>query len=131
MDAIGSVYLDGVRFTTDPKVYEPEWPKRYSVHAGLGGALTIQDFGRYAKDMVLRLQSSGQWLDKATVNAIDARAGTKGAAYTFQDWVGTVASVFITSFKPTPTHVPDLYEYELELHVLTLTALRGSAYGGT
>jgi hypothetical protein len=131
MDAIGSVFLDGVQFTTDPKVYEPTFPKRVSVHAGLGGAVTVQDFGRYAKDGTLRLQSSGQWLDQATVDAIDARADVKGATYPFKDWVGTEATVFITSFRAIPTYLPDLYEYELELRVLGLTKRRGTAYGGT
>jgi hypothetical protein len=131
MDPIGSVFLDSVRFTTDPSVYEPTWPKRHSIHAGLGGGVTIQDFGVTAKDQVLRLQSSGQYLDRATIDALDTRYRTRGAVYTFTDWVGTTATVFMTIFRVIPTRLPDLYEYELELRVVALSQLRGSAYGGS
>jgi hypothetical protein len=131
MNAIGQVYLDGLRFTTDPKVYEASWPKRHSIHEGLAGSVTIQDFGVRAKDLAFRLGSDGQYLDLALVDQLDARFRTLGATYVFKDWRETEATVFITRFAPRETFLPDLYEYEMELRALALTKLRGVAYSGT
>lgn len=130
--AIGQVFLDGIQFTTDPRTYEPVWPKRQSIHGGLQGAVTVQDFGVFAKDQRLRLESGGQWLTRTVVDALDARFQTRGAAYPFKDWVGTEATVFIVAFDPIDARLGgDLYEYRMELRVLALTKVRGVAYVGS
>ncbi len=130
LDAISDVFLDGIQFTTDPKIYERQWPKRSSAHVVIGG-VTIQDFGRKAKDMVLRLESGGQFITRELVDALDTRAAVLGATYSFKDWNGTEATVFISEFTPTDTFYPDLFEYSLTLRVVTLTKLRGVTYVGS
>jgi hypothetical protein len=125
--ALSAVYLDGVQFTTDPKVYTRNWVKRTSTHATIGG-VTIQDFGLKMKDQTLQLESDGNYMTQAVVNAIDTKYRALGLAYSFSDWNGTAATVFITEFTPVETFYPDLYEYSLSLRVVTLTMLRGVAY---
>lgn len=125
--ARGTVYLGGVRFTCDPAIYERQWPKRLSIHEGLQGAVTIQDFGRSAKDMTLRLESGEQQLmEKTTVAALDALAGTRGAVYTLTDWNGTEVSACIVSFDADPTFVGTLHRYRMLLRVTGITTLYGA-----
>jgi hypothetical protein len=129
LEPISDVYLDGIRLTTDPRVYTRQWPKRGSAHAVIGG-VTLQDFGRKAKDFQLRLESSGNFLTRDVVDALDARFGALGTTYAFKDWNGTEAVVKIIDFTPVDTFLPDLFEYALTLRVVSLTKLRGVAYGG-
>jgi len=131
MTPISSVFLGSapVQFTTDPKTYDTSWAKRSSVHRTIGG-VTIQDFGLKAKDITLRLESQGQFLDQETVDAIQALYAVRGAAYAFVDYRGTEATVFITLFEPEPTFIPGFFEYTMELQVVALTKLRGIAYNG-
>lgn len=117
-------------FTTDPEPYEPyRWPKRVSVHRGLQGAITIQDFGVFAKDR--QLQLSHDVMDDEVIKTLDGYFRTKGATFRFTDWLGNDFTVFILSF----THVPHgrlaISSYELALHVLGITQLFGSPYTGS
>lgn len=132
ISARGTVYLGGVRFTCDPAVYERQWPKRVSVHEGLQGAVTVQDFGRFAKDMVLRLESGEQQLmERTTVAALDAMAGTRGATYTLTDWTGLECTVHIQAFEADPTFLGTLHRYRLSLRVLSIAKLYGATYTGS
>lgn len=131
LTARGNLYLAGQQFTSDPDVYEREWPKRMSEHPVLGGSVIIQDYGRFAKDLTLTLQSGeGQFLEKSLVDTLDGMAATKGATYALVDWEGTEATVFIANFDPQPTRLGSLYRYTMTLRVRAITKLRGVAYGG-
>jgi len=128
---LSSVFLDGVQFSTDPKIYELNWQKRNSKHETIGGGKTIQDFGLFGRDMTLRLESADQqWLDQATVDALNARFVQRGVTFVFKDWVGTEAFVFMQVFDPQPTFIRDIFNYRMELQVVTLTKLRGIVYTG-
>lgn len=130
--ARGTVYLGGKRFTTDPAVYERQWPKRISEHPGIGGSLTIQDFGRYAKDKVLTLQSDkNQLIEQSLVQDLDSMAGTKGASYVLTDWSGNQFTVFILTFDPKPTFLGTLFGYTMRLRVLSISQLWGQTYTGS
>jgi hypothetical protein len=131
LTARGKITLASIQLTTDPATYEAHvWPKRFSKHPGIGGSVTIQDFGHYAKDLVLRLSSGNQFLTYATVQAISAAHRTKGATYTLTDWLGNEFTVFISSFNPKVTFIDDLHTYEMELHVTAITKLFGASYSG-
>jgi hypothetical protein len=138
--AIGQVFLDGVQFTTDPQDYDPvQWEKRHSVHKGLQGAVTVQDFGTFKKDNTVRLGSGASgFLSQSVVSSFHTKFRTKGATYSFTDWLGNSFTVFIKSFVPVPTFLPDdpdgtgcLYTYSMELQVLNITDLFGVAYTGS
>ena len=130
--ARGSLYLGGVRFTTDPGVYQRQWPKRASKHPGIGGSITIQDFGRFAKDMTLTLQSGQhQLLESSVVESLEAMASVRGATYTLTDWSGNELTVFIVDFRADQTFVGSLCTYAMELHVLGVTKLFGATYTGS
>lgn len=128
LDPIGSLFLDGVQFTTDPTTYQRQWPKRITKVDVIGGN-TVLDFGRKAKDIELMLQSGGQYLSREVVDALETRAGALGAGYPFVDWEGTEATVVIAAFDPQEA-LPGLYEYTMALWVRALAKLRGVAYGG-
>lgn len=130
LEARSAVVLGGVQFTTDPRTYERQWAKRQSRHATLGGGVTIQDFGRKAKDLVLRLESGGNFMSGPVVDQVDALFGTAGGVHSFVDWHGTEATVYIADFTPAESHLPDLFEYSLTLWVRTLAKLRGVPYAG-
>ena len=127
----GSVFLDGIQFSTNPAVYRPfEWKKRFSVHMAIGGLVTIQDFAAVQRDLMVRLQSGeGQFLDQATVIELHARFRTKGITYTLTDWLDNEFDVFIEEFVPDIFKI-DLYNYAMLLHVLTIVKLWGTAYTG-
>jgi hypothetical protein len=129
LEAIGDLYLDNVRFTTDPKTYARQWAKRITLVPTIGGN-TVLDFGRKAKDIKLELAGSdGQWMARDVFDAIDTRAGTLGVPYAFRDWLGTEATVVIAAFDGDE-FLPDLFTYSLTLWVRALAKLRGVAYGG-
>ncbi len=131
--ARGKVYLDSVQFTTDPQDYAPaKWPKRASYHPGLGGSMTIQDFGRYAKDCLLTLSSGNSgYMEQSVVASLQTKKSAKGASYSFTDWLGNSFTVFIVNFDPKPTFIGSLWTYTLELRVTAMTTLLGSAYSGS
>lgn len=131
--ARGLISIGGVQLTTDPETYEAfNWPKRWSKHPGIAGATVIQDFGRFARDLVLRLVSGrSQFLHEDVVKAIQTAHGTKGALYALTDWMGNEFDVYIADFTPVPSGLPELYTYTLELHVWTITKLFGTSYGGS
>ena len=130
LQARGKITIGSVQLTTDPERYERQWPKRYSEHPGIAGSFTIQDFGRYAMDMLIRLVSGQQFITLAVVEALDAAYGVQGATYSFTDWLGNEFTVFIRDFKPDVTFIDNLHTYTLELRVMSITKLFGVSYGG-
>jgi len=137
---LGAIRISGfspsgasVRFDNDPDTYKREWPRRQSIEEGLAGAVTKQDAGRFAKDMVIRLDSGPtQWLNKSTVDILDEYAGRKGATFVFTDGEDNQFLVTIESFEADQAKgMPELYTYSMTLHVFGITLLRGSAYTGS
>lgn len=133
LTARGTVYLGGVRFTTDPVPYEAyEWPKRMSEHPVLGGSVIIQDFGTHKKDLTITLGSGDkQYLEQSVVTSLDTMYRTKGATYQLTDWLGNDMTVFIAAFKPTGTFLGTLFTYTMTLRVRAIATLFGSAYTGS
>ena len=123
--------LNGVQFNVDPDSVERDWPRRHSVSPVLGGDVLIQDWGRYAKDMTITITSGTQYMDRATVKAIDALVAVRGATYTLVDWEGNAFTVFVTDWKPKPTFIGDLYTFTLDLQVTAITTLWAAAYTGS
>lgn len=130
--AVGTVFLDGVQFTTDPQVYQPfNWEKRRSVHEGIGGAVTIQDFGIFAKDNTVRLASGAQgFMEQTVVETLHTKFRTKAAVFTLTDWVDNEFTVFIINFAPVPTFLGSLFVYQMELRVLGIAKLFGTVFVG-
>ena len=132
VSALGKVYLNNIRFTTDPGTYTRNWPRRMSVHKGLQGAVTIQSFGRFAKDMVLQLGSgSNQWMELSLVQAIESLMAVDNGVYSFTDWIGNAFTVFILSFDPDPTFIGTLHTYSMSLQVRSILTLHGVTYTGS
>jgi hypothetical protein len=127
----GSIFLGGVRFSTNPETYEPlNWKKRWSKHPTIGGNVTIQDFGVFMKDDVFKLASGrGQFLDQATFLALHALWRTKGVNFTFTDWLVNNLTVFISDFIPV-VFKTDLYTYTMQLEIVAINTLWGSVYTG-
>lgn len=123
-----------VTFTTDPDPYEPyQWEKRMSAHKGIGGAVTIQDFGVFKKDLILNLRGSPttSWMDNDLVKTVDGFYRVVKGLFHYTDWLGNDFTVFIESFTFSPHVQVNVSSYELRLHVLGITTLLGSAYTGT
>jgi len=133
LTARGTVYLGGTQFTTDPQTYEPlKWPKRATVHKGIQGAVTVQDFGTFAKDNMIHLGSGESgFLEQSVVEALHTKYRTKGATYTLTDWAGNSFTVFIMGFEAEPTFIGTLFKYTMTLQVLGITNLLGTAYTGS
>jgi hypothetical protein len=141
MRTIGKVFLDdGVRaddgqFTTDPKVTR-EWKPRRSRLLGVAGSVTQQDFGRYAQDMRLVLDSEQNWITGDFKAYLDSLLLTRNASYAYRDYQGVEATVVVVDFAPHPTFVRDvggsgvLWEYQLVLDVVELTKLDFATYNG-
>lgn len=128
----GRVFLDSVQFTADPETYEPlNWAKRHSVHPVIGGGVTIQDFGTFAKDNTVRLSSGTALLDTFVVDAIHLKYRTPAATYTFTDWMNNSFTVFILDFRAWPNFVGPLWAYEMQLQVIAISLLFGEAYTGS
>lgn len=87
-EGFGQFTLGGVRFHADPNQYAPlTWPRRYSVHQGLGGSVTIQDFGVTPRDVRLLLRSGSQWKDHDSAGCADRdRSSRKGAQGSRPAW---------------------------------------------
>lgn len=134
LKTIGKVFLNGIQFTTDPKIRR-RWDVRQTPFQGIAGSHTVQDFGRFAKDMFLTLTSDGNFMNATLKAQIDALVAVRGLVYTYSDYMGHEGTVKIMSFDPEPTFVRDeglvLYQYTLELKVMTLTKMDGVAYTGT
>src|SRR3972149_3937496 len=130
----GTVFLDGVQFSTNPIPYEPmNWKKRYSILPAIGGKVTTQDLVTFQPDNTVRLESGpNQFLDKATEQALHTRFRTRGASYVLTDWLGNNFTVFIKSFVPVPFLsgadaagvAVELYTYRMELQVITIATLQ-------
>jgi len=129
---VGGIYLDNVRFTTDPETYEPlTWQKRFSINEAIGGRVTIQDFGVYAKDNTIKIASgNAQFLDQATVIAFHAKWRTRGATFQLQDWMSNIFTVFLMTFPPINFR-PNIYRYTMDCKVVAITQLWGVTYTGT
>ena len=134
---IGKVILGGLTLDTDPQIYEPlNWEKRHSVLPGIQGAVTIQDFGHFAKDNTLRLASGRTgYLNQSKVAAIHDAFRTKAATFTLTDWIGNEFTVFIREFRPVPTFIgiddtDNLFTYTMELQVVVITKLFGAVFTG-
>jgi hypothetical protein len=130
--ALGGIVLAGLTLTTDPQKYKaPRMPGRGTVLPGIQGTVTIQDFPRVAKGSSFVLQGAGgQGLDQDTVNAIDALKDEAGAIWSYSDWLGNVATVWIEDFDPELNAPWQLYDYTLTLRIVSLTLRRGVAYVG-
>jgi hypothetical protein len=143
LETLGLITIGGVQLTTDPSVYKPfVWPKRISVLPGIGGSVTIQDFGRFKGDLRLRLESGpSQFLTHDCVNALDALFATAGGIFTLTDWLENEFRIVMTDWQPTPANIPDLgdddeivgmlYLYTMDLQVDDIVKLRGATYGGS
>lgn len=130
--AIGTVFLGGIKFTTDPQIYNPMvWEKRHRVHKGLEGAVTIQDFGTFQKDNTVRLGSgTAGYLEESVVDSLHGAYRTRGAVFTLTDWRDNEFTVFITRFEPVPTFIGSLYTYDMELQVTAIAKLFGVVFTG-
>ncbi len=130
--AIGTVFLGGIQFTTDPQIYNPLiWEKRHSVLQGIEGSVTIQDFGTFQKDDTLRLGSgSAGYLEESVVELLHGAFRTRGGSFTLIDWRDNEFTVFITSFEPVPTFLGSLYTYSMGLQVRTIVKLFGTVFTG-
>jgi hypothetical protein len=131
---IGKVFINGGQFTTDPKI-QRNWPNRQSVLFGIGGSAVVQDFDRWAKDMRLTLTSGGNYINQAFKAFLDGLAAVRGSTYTYTDYQGIEGMVKIISFDAQPTFIRDgdgvLYEYSMELKIMTLTKLDFATYTGS
>ena len=136
----GNVTLDTVQFSTDPEPYEPlKWPKRRSEHMAIGGKVTFQDFGVFAKDNVLHLGSgNSRFLAEDVVIALHTRYRTAGASFSLTDLISNAFTVLIWAFEPVPYKVGadqahnrvSIYTYTMELRVTAISSLFGVPYTG-
>lgn len=125
----GSQYV----FTCDPEDYRPwQWKKRMTVIEGVGGSVTIQDFGIYAKDLEVEINGpQDQLMERSLVALIHALFRVKGAVYRLTDWLGNDFTVFMTDFTPVADARLPGYSYTMKLHVLGIVSLFGQPYTGT
>lgn len=142
---VGGIILDdtpnAVTFNTDPNPYEhQQWEKRHSVHKTIGGGQVIQDFGVFATDNIVKLESGqGQFIDEVVRAALNTRWMTRGATYRFRDYLGNDFTVFIKTFMPTIFKMgagvnlaaTQIYHYRMELQVVSIQKLYGVTYTGT
>lgn len=121
-----------VQLDTDPEVYQRAWPRRQSVRKGAMGAGKKQDFGLWAKDMTVHLDSGkSQWLNVGTVRTLNEFKARRGATFTFADGEGNSFTVTIESFDPDQAKgMKDLYTYTMDLQVWAITTLLGQSYTG-
>jgi len=117
----------GVQLDTDPETYKTEWPRRQSIHEGIDGAVTKQDFGRITKDITIMLDSGpNQWLNKSTVKALEALSVVKRQLVKFEDGEGNVYNTCtIEDFSPNQAKgMRGLYTYTLVLRCLDASPTR-------
>jgi len=139
---VGGVVLGGVTFNTDPDPYEHQnWKKRATVFKTIGGGQVIQDFGLVQVDNTVQLQSGqAQFIDEVVRASLQTLYATKGAAFTFTDYLGNQFTVFILDFKPTifkmggatgPAYAAtQVYHYTMSLQVISIQKLYGVTYTG-
>jgi len=122
-----------ITLTTDPDTYVLEWPPRRSYFPHIGGGVK-QDFGKFAVDCVVKMQSgASQWLNKSVVIAMDTNDAIKGATWRLQDFEGNDFTVSIDKWSPVVAKgmaLVGLYTYELDLRVKAMSKLRGASYTG-
>lgn len=127
-----------VVFTADPDSLEITQPKRHSVHRGIGGVVTIQDFARRIQDATVQLQ--GEILDDDVVRSLLTFYELQGVPLHYTDWVVNDFTVFFTDFgaspyqwrvqAPTGGPFGGASRYRLTLQVVSATKLWNQAYGG-
>ena len=130
MTARGLFVLNDVEFTSDPRTYEMQWPRRASQHATIGGGVTIQDFGRGVQDLVLHLADDGNMIEDDVAFALDAMFAQTGVAFTFTDWHGTSGTAFIHALELKETGLRGWWGYDMTLWVRSLDTLYGVPYTG-
>lgn len=130
---MGKVTLDGVQFTTDPKL-QRSWPPRRSRLQGIMGSVTQQDFGRWAQDMRITLNSGENYVNQAFISSMEDRMAIRLAEFAYTDYQGTDADVVIVDFDPTPTFIKDgvgvLFTFTMVLDVMKLRKLHFKTYTG-
>jgi len=131
---MGKVFLNGIQFTTDPRIRR-SWSPRRARLLGIMGSTTQQDFGRHAKDMRLVLTSEGNFVNRSFKKQIEDLMLVRKAVYPYRDYQGLEGNVVIVDFDAVPTFYRDglgvLYEYTLTLDVVGLTKLDFADYAGT
>lgn len=135
---VGRTFINSQQFTTDPSIAR-DWPPRRSRLAGIGGSVTQQDFGRFAKDMRLTLSSAAPSGSRNLINhafkiTLDGLLNTRLQTYAYRDYTGLEGTVVVVDFTPVATFIRDgvgvLWEYTLVLDVVTLTKLDFANYTG-
>ncbi len=119
-----------IQFTADPSSYSPwVWKKRQSVHMGIDGSVTVQDFGMTMKDQVIEIKGElQQFMENSVVAQVFGLFKAKGAVYKLTDWLDNEFTVYIEDFDPVPNrHVPGS-TYTLKCRILGCAKLFGSAY---
>ncbi len=119
-----------VQLTADPSSYSPwAWKKRHSVHMGIGGSLTVQDFGITMKDQVIEIRGElEQFMENSVVASVFALFRVKGAVYLLTDWLDNEFTVYIEEFGPVPNRHVSGSTYLLKCRILGCAKLFGSAY---
>jgi len=123
-----------ITLTTDPTTYVIYWSKRRSSFPGLNGSVTVQDFGKFAKDALIEVKSGSQWINKSVVADMDENDAIKGATWRLQDYEGNDFTVSIDQWKPEMAPgmaLAGLYSYDLILRVHAIATLRGVTYTGS
>lgn len=129
----GRVILSGITFLTDPGTYAPlEWEKRISKFQVIQNVVW-QDFGTFQKDGVIKVGSGGNQgvIDEIAAREFHKMYRVKGGIYVFSDWMGNSYNVIMASYKAFPLKEGPLYEYSMELHVVSINTLFREAYTGS
>lgn len=134
LKTLGKVFIDGVQLTNDPEITR-NWPSRQSTFPGLEGASTVQDFGRFAKDKILTLDSKDNYINASVKAALDGLAATRGGVNAYTDFTGLEATVKIMAYDAQPTFIRDgglvLYRFTMTLKIMGITKMDGVAYTGS
>jgi hypothetical protein len=122
---------ESVTLTTDPETYTLVWPNRRKRERVIGGVVTLE-WPKLARDCVVHAESGqSQWLNQDVVQKMDRNDALTGETWRLVDFEGNDFVVKLFTWDPVKAKgMPDLYEYVLELEVLTMTNLRGTEYTG-
>lgn len=128
---ITSSSSDAVVLCADIGGYGVTWPARKRVFQGIGGSVTVQDFGRYQADLRWSARSAGTagYIASSDVVLLDRILGTRGALPTYTDSLGSSGTVTLLDFQPTRERA-DLFSWSLTVQAATLNYFLGSTYGG-
>jgi hypothetical protein len=122
-----------IQLTADPSNYSPwVWRKRQSIHPGVGGSLTVQDFGITLKDQTVEIKGElEQFMENSVVASVFALFKVKGAVYKLTDWLDNEFTVYIEEFQPVPNRNVPGSTYTIKCRILGCAKLFGSAYTGS